>query len=59
MIVMMVLMGATAAVLITVLTKVRKYLTHRELMELKRELAGQGMTADEIEQVISAKHEAA
>ncbi len=59
MIVMVVLIGASAAVLITIVTETRKYFTHRELMELKRELAGQGMSVDEIERVISAKHDAA
>ncbi len=59
MIVMVVLIGASAAVLITIVTETRKYFTNRELLELKRELAGQGMSVDEIERVISAKHDAA
>ena len=59
MIVMVTLIGATAGVLITTVTEIRKYFVHRELMELKRELAGNGMSAEEIERVITAKHETA
>ena len=59
MIVMVTLFGCVAGVLITIVTEIRKYFVHRELMELKRELAGHGMSADEIERVVTAEHKAA
>ncbi|MEM8667957.1 MAG: hypothetical protein AAGG48_10600 [Planctomycetota bacterium] len=58
MAVMVVLILASAGVLITAVTEIRKYFTHRELMELKRELAGHGMSAEEIERIVTAKHDA-
>ncbi len=55
MIVMIVLIGCTAGVVTTIASEVRKYFTHREAIDFKRELADRGMTADEIERIIKAK----
>ncbi len=55
MIVMIVLIACAAGVITGIAKEVRKYMCHREEIELKRELLASGMSAAEIEQVVRAK----
>ena len=54
MIVLVVLIGSAATILTSGFSEVRKYLSHRQDVELKRELLERGMSADEIERVARA-----
>lgn len=54
MIVMIVLIGSVAGVITSIAREIRKYVCHREDLELKRDMLGRGMEADEIEQVMRA-----
>ena len=55
MVVMIVLIACAAGVITGVAKEVRKYLCHREEVELKRDLLASGMNAAEIEQVVRAR----
>jgi hypothetical protein len=54
-IVLIVLIGAVFILLASVAEEVRKYACHRNEIELKRDLAERGMSADEIERIVAAK----
>ena len=47
-------LGILMAGVAVVATEVRKYATHRADLDTKRELAAQGMSADEIERVLQS-----
>jgi hypothetical protein len=55
MVVFIVLIGSTAGVLSTIASQIRKYGCHRQEIEFKRELVDRGLSADEIEQIITAR----
>lgn len=55
MVVMIVLIACAAGVITGLAKEVRKYMCHREEVELKRDLLASGMSAAEIEQVVRAK----
>jgi hypothetical protein len=55
MVVLIVLIGTVGGVIGTFTKEVRKYLCHREDLQLKREMLDRGMKAMEIEQVMHAK----
>ena len=55
MVVLIVLIACAAGVITGVAKEVRKYLCHREEVELKRDLLASGMNAAEIEQVVRAR----
>ena len=55
MIVLIVMIACTAGVITGVAKEVRKYLCHREELELKRDLLASGMNSAEIEQVVRAR----
>jgi hypothetical protein len=55
MIVMIVLIGSIGGVFTSLITQIRKYASHRQELEFKRELLDRGMTAAEIVQVIQSK----
>ena len=52
MIVLVVLIGSAATILTSGFSEVRKYLSHRQDVELKRDLLERGMSAEEIELVV-------
>lgn len=52
MVVLIVLIACIAGVLTEVARQVRAYLSHRDELELKREMIESGMTADEIERIL-------
>jgi hypothetical protein len=54
MIVLVVLIGSIATAIGTIVKQVRVYASHRQEVELKRDLLERGMSAGEIEQVIRA-----
>ena len=54
MIVLVVLIGSAATILTSAFSEVRKYLSHRQDVELKRDLLERGMSAEEIELVVRA-----
>ena len=54
MIVLIVLIGGIGGVITALASEVRKYMCHREEVDLKRELLASGMNATEIEQVVRA-----
>ena len=55
MIVLVVLIGAVATVLGTVVSQVRQYASHRQELEFKRDLLERGMSAEEIERVVKVR----
>jgi hypothetical protein len=55
MIVLVVLFGSVAGVLTGIATQIRKYGSHRQDVEFKRELVDRGLSADEIERIIRAQ----
>ncbi|TWU31567.1 hypothetical protein [Novipirellula artificiosorum] len=55
MVVMVVLIGCTAGVITGIAKEVRKYMCHREEVELKRDLLARGMSATEIDQVVRSQ----
>jgi hypothetical protein len=55
MIVFIVLVASVAGVIGAIAKEVRKFLCHREEMELKREMIDRGMESEEIDRVIRAK----
>ncbi len=55
MVVLVVLIGSVAGVIGAIAKEVRKYLCHREEMELKREMLDRGMEPQEIDRVMHAK----
>ena len=55
MIVLIVLISCGAGAVNGIASQVRKYLTHRDEMDLKREMLASGMSADEIERVSSSR----
>ncbi len=54
MIVLIVLFSCIAGVISTIAKETRKFVCHREEMELKREMLDRGMEAGEIDQVLRA-----
>jgi len=44
-----------AKIISSIAKEVRKYMAHRETAELVRDLAGHGMTADEIERILQTQ----
>ena len=54
MVVLIVLIGCAAGVVGTFAKELRKYLCHRNEIELKREMLGRGLQSDEIEQIMGA-----
>jgi hypothetical protein len=52
MVVLIVLIGSIAGVVTALMKETRKFMCHRQEIELKRDLADRGMTADEIERVV-------
>jgi hypothetical protein len=54
MIVLIVLIASVAGVITSVAKEIRRYLCHREEMELKREMLDRGMEGHQIEQVMRA-----
>lgn len=59
MIVLVVLFVMVANVISNVAREIRKYASHREASELIRDLASQGMNADEIERLLPDTSDAA
>jgi hypothetical protein len=55
MIVLIVLISCTAGVITSIAKQIRKFGSHRQELEFKRELVERGMTADEIERIVAAK----
>jgi hypothetical protein len=55
MVVFIVLIGSTAGVLSTIASQIRKYGCLRQEIEFKRELVDRGLSADEIEQIITVR----
>jgi hypothetical protein len=55
MIVLVVLIVTAGSAFSAVASQVRKYFTHRQELEFKRELLDRGMSAEEIERVVQAK----
>ena len=55
MVVLITLIVMTASVVATIAKQVRKYASHRQELEFKRELLDRGMNADEIERVVRAR----
>jgi hypothetical protein len=55
MIVLIVLIGSAAGVLTGIATQIRKYTCHRQEIDFKRELVDRGLSADEIERIVSAR----
>jgi hypothetical protein len=55
MVVFIVLIGLVAGVIGTIAKEVRKFLCHRDEMELKREMLDRGMESEEIDRVMQAK----
>jgi len=53
--VLIVLFGCAAGVLTAIATQIRKYGTHRQDIEFKRELVDRGLGADEIERIVQAR----
>jgi hypothetical protein len=53
-IVMIVLIFFTAWLLGTIVVETRKYACHRKDVELKRDLAERGLSAEEIERIVAA-----
>jgi hypothetical protein len=59
MIVLIVLIVTAGSAFSAGVSHVRKYFSHRQELEFKRELLDRGMTADEIERVVRAQSPAA
>ena len=55
MIILIVLIGCVCGIITGVAKQFRKYLCHRDEIELKRDMLASGMTADEIERVVRVK----
>ena len=55
MIVWVVLIGASTGMLSTIVTQIRKYASHRQELEFKREMLDRGLGADEIEKIVKAR----
>jgi hypothetical protein len=55
MVVLIVLIGCTAGVISSIAKQVRKYVCHRQEVDLKRDLVERGLSIEEIERVIAAK----
>ena len=55
MIVLIVLISCTAGVITSVAKQARKFGSHRQELEFKRELVERGLSVDEIERVVAAK----
>jgi len=55
MIVLIVLISCTAGVITSIFKQVRKYSSHRQELDFKRDLVERGLSADEIERIIAAK----
>jgi hypothetical protein len=55
MIVLIVLIVTAGSALTAAVAQVRKYFSHRQELEFKRELLDRGMTAEEIERVVRAQ----
>jgi hypothetical protein len=55
MIVLVVLIGTAASVVGTVAKQIRKYASHRQELEFKRELLDRGLGADEVEKIVKAR----
>jgi hypothetical protein len=55
MVVLIVLFGSVAGVLTGVATQIRKYGTHRQDVDFKRELVDRGLGADEIERIVQSQ----
>lgn len=54
MIIILGALGIGMATIALVATEVRKYFTHRNELEAKREMVAQGLSAEEIERVLAA-----
>ncbi len=54
-VIVVVVMGVSG--IATVSREIRKYASHRESMEVIRELAERGMSADEIERILNSSRE--
>ena len=55
MIVLIVLISCTAGVITSIAKQVRRYGSHRQELDFKRELVERGLSADEIERIVAAK----
>lgn len=55
MIVFVVLIGTLGGIIGTVVKQVRKYASHHEDLQLKREMVERGLSAEEIERIFAAK----
>ena len=55
MVVMIVLICCAAGIISSVAKQVRKFGTHQQELEFKRELVDRGMSAEEIERIVAAK----
>jgi hypothetical protein len=54
MIVLVVLISCAAGVITSIAKQIRKYGSHRQELDFKRELVERGMSVDEIERIIAA-----
>ena len=55
MIVLVVLFGSASTAIATLVTQIRKYASHRQELEFKRDLVERGLGAEEIERVLQAR----
>ena len=55
MVVIIVMMSVGAGVITTLITQIRKYASHRQELEFKREMLDRGLSVDEIEKIVQAK----
>jgi hypothetical protein len=57
MVVLIIMVVMAGKAVMTIATEIGKYAAHRESMEAVREMVERGMSADEIERVLTAKPE--
>lgn len=55
MVVLVVLIGSLSGLLMSIVVQMRIYVSHREDLQLKRELVERGLSVDEIERIVLAK----
>jgi hypothetical protein len=55
MIVLVVLFGSISGAIIGVSVELRKYASHRQTLQFKRDLVERGLGGDEIEQIVAAQ----
>jgi len=56
MVVLIVLICMATSMLTTLISQIRKFACHRQELDFKREMLDRGLSAEEIEQIVQAKH---